>query len=104
MKTFTATQLNKSAQEVFAAAKDEGTVLIEHDRYSGVFAIVWNPQYSEAEVLGQIKAAKNLVEIGAGRKGRCDKELLVKVRAHIVNAQLSSPSEILALIDSHISN
>ena len=53
MKTFTATQLNKRPQEVFAAAKEDGTVLIEHDRYSGVFAIVWN---SEDEVLEQINS------------------------------------------------
>ncbi len=43
MKTFTATQLNKSPQEVFAAVKEDGSVLIEHDRYSGVFSIVWHP-------------------------------------------------------------
>ena len=42
MKTFTATHLNKHAQEVFAAAKEDGTVLIEHDRYGGgSFAIAW---------------------------------------------------------------
>ena len=40
MKTFTATRLNKSAQEVFAAAKEDGAVLIEHDRYKGSFAII----------------------------------------------------------------
>jgi len=56
MKAFSATHLNKHAQEVFAAAKEDGTVLIEHDRYpNGVFAIVWNPSYSEEEVLQQIK-------------------------------------------------
>jgi len=33
MRTFSATQLNKSAQEVFAAVKAEGVVLIEHSRY-----------------------------------------------------------------------
>lgn len=59
MKTFTATQLNKKPQEVFAAAKEDGTVLIEHDRYQGVFAIVWNKEYSEDEVLGHM-----LPEIG----------------------------------------
>ena len=36
MKTFTATHFNKHAQEVFAAAKDDGAVIIKHDRYSGV--------------------------------------------------------------------
>ena len=59
MKTFTATQLNKSPQEIFRAAKDNGTVLIEHDRYDGRFAIVWNPSYSEEEVLAQIQQAKS---------------------------------------------
>jgi hypothetical protein len=54
MKTFTATQLSKKPQEVFAAAKEDGTVLIEHDRYEGCFAIVWNKQYSEEEVLEQM--------------------------------------------------
>ena len=39
MKTFTATQLNKSPQEIFAAAKEDGDVLIEHDRHEGVFII-----------------------------------------------------------------
>ena len=56
MKTFTATHLNKHAQEVFAAAKEDGSALIEHDRYTGgVFAIVWNPDMSEEEMLKQIK-------------------------------------------------
>ena len=59
MKTFTATQLNKSPQEIFRAAKDNGTVLIKHDRYDGCFAIVWNPSYSEEEVLAQIQQAKS---------------------------------------------
>lgn len=36
MKTFTATHLNKHAQEVFAAAKEDGGVYIKHDRYPGV--------------------------------------------------------------------
>jgi hypothetical protein len=54
MKTFTATQLNKKPQEVFAAAKEDGTVLIEHGRYSGRFAIVWNKEYSEVEVAEQL--------------------------------------------------
>jgi len=34
MKTFSATHLNKHAQEVFAAARKDGEVSIEHDRYS----------------------------------------------------------------------
>jgi len=56
MKTFTATHLNKHAQEVFAAAKDDGSVIIEHSNYfGGVFAIVWNPDMSEEEMLKQIK-------------------------------------------------
>ena len=33
MKTFTATQLNKKPQEVFAAVKEDGAVEIKHDRY-----------------------------------------------------------------------
>ena len=39
MKTFSATHLNKHAQEVFAAAKD-GPVFIQHDRYAGGFTIM----------------------------------------------------------------
>ncbi len=39
MKTFTATHLNKHAQEVFAAAKEDGGVNIKHDRYKGGFII-----------------------------------------------------------------
>ena len=35
MKTFSATQLNKSAQEVFAAVNEDGAVEIKHDRYPG---------------------------------------------------------------------
>ena len=51
MKTFSATHLNKHAQEVFAAAKD-GPVLIRHDRYTGgVFTIVWNRNHSMEEIL-----------------------------------------------------
>ena len=33
MKTFTATHLNKHAQEVFAAVDKDGSVEIKHDRY-----------------------------------------------------------------------
>lgn len=64
MKTFTATQLNKKPQEVFAAAKEEGTVLIEHDRYNGVFAIVWNKSYSEDEVSGHMLPEVGDITIG----------------------------------------
>jgi len=40
MKTFSATHLNKHAQEVFAAAKDDGMANINHDRYPNhVFVI-----------------------------------------------------------------
>ena len=46
MKTFTATHLNKHAQEVFAAAKD-GPVLIEHDRYEDRFIILQEGVVSE---------------------------------------------------------
>ena len=43
MKTFTATQLNKKPQEVFSAAKKEGSAFIDHDRHSnGFFSIVWH--------------------------------------------------------------
>ena len=59
MKTFTATQLNKAPQEIFAAAKEDGSVLIEHGRYDGVFAIVFNPNYTEEEVLQQMRDFKN---------------------------------------------
>ena len=33
MKTFTATQLNKKPQEVFAAVMEDGEARIKHDRY-----------------------------------------------------------------------
>ena len=59
MKTFTATHLNKHAQEVFAAAKDDGSVVIEHSNYfGGVFAIVWNPDIS----MDDVKSAANLMD------------------------------------------
>ena len=75
MKTFSATHLNKHAQEVFDEVKEYGTAVIEHDRYrGGVFAIVWNPDFSEEEVLAQIKRARYLEEVGAGKKNRGDKD------------------------------
>jgi len=43
MKEFTATHLNKHAQEVFAAAKDDGSVCIQHDRYEGGFTMRYQP-------------------------------------------------------------
>lgn len=53
MKTFPATHLNKHAKEVFAAAREDGSVVIEHNGYfGGVFAIVWNPQRLIEEVQG----------------------------------------------------
>ena len=58
MKTFTATQLNKKPQEVFAAAKEDGGVYIKHDRYSGVqfmltlAAIPRNDPYKYDSVMG----------------------------------------------------
>lgn len=39
MKTFTATQLNKAPQEIFAAAKEDGTAYIKHDRHGGGFTL-----------------------------------------------------------------
>ena len=48
MKTFTATHLNKHAQEVFAAAKDS-PVFIEHSRYEGGFII----EHVKAFVFGE---------------------------------------------------
>ena len=39
MKTFTATQLNKKPQEVFAAVKEDGEACIKHDRYKDGFII-----------------------------------------------------------------
>ena len=52
MKTFSATHLNKHAQEVFAAAKDDGSVVIEHSNYfGGVFAIVWNPEIPSFKIV-----------------------------------------------------
>lgn len=56
MKTFTATHFNKHPQDVYTAAKEDGTVLIEHDRYEGRFAIVWNRDYSEDEALEKINS------------------------------------------------
>ncbi len=59
LKTFTATHLNKHAQEVFAAAKDDGHVLIEHSNYfGGVFTIVWNPYIS----MDDIKTAAEMMD------------------------------------------
>jgi len=56
MKTFTATHLNKHSKEVFHAAKEDGSVVIEHYGYlGGVFAIVWNADMSEEEMLKQIR-------------------------------------------------
>ena len=56
MKTFTATQLNKEPTQVFDEAKEYGSTVIKHDRYrGGVFAIVWNPDFTEEEVLAAIK-------------------------------------------------
>ncbi len=50
MKTFTATHLNKHAQEVFAAARDE-PVYIEHDRFSnGAFVLVWHDEITFDDV------------------------------------------------------
>jgi len=65
IKTFTATHLNKHAQEVFAAARDDGAVVIDHSsHYGGVFAIVWNPDFSEEEVLQQMRDYEPLTEQG----------------------------------------
>jgi len=46
LKTFTATQLNKSPQEIFAAAKD-GTVMIEHSRHPEGFIIMPRDAYTD---------------------------------------------------------
>ena len=55
MKTFTATQLNKSPQDIFDAAKEDGSALIEHSRYrKGVFAIAWNPDVVTMPEAGDI--------------------------------------------------
>jgi hypothetical protein len=55
MKSFTATQLNKAPQEIFAAAKEDGAIEIKHDRFNGgVFAIVWNEQQSLADMAEQL--------------------------------------------------
>lgn len=40
MKEYTATRLNKSAQEVFAAAKEDGAVEIKHNRYAKPFTLL----------------------------------------------------------------
>jgi len=48
MKKFTATQLNKSAQEVFAAVNEEGVVEIKHNRYPDkIFVISSIVNYSD---------------------------------------------------------
>lgn len=73
MKTFTATQLNKSPQEVFAAAKEDGKALIEHDRYmGGRFAIVWNKDFSKGDQLIQAKYSKHLADVAQGLANRFD--------------------------------
>ncbi len=40
MKTFTATQLNKAPQEIFAAARHDGVVEINHSRYPDIRFII----------------------------------------------------------------
>ena len=63
MKTFTATHLNKHAKDVFHAAKEDGSVVIEHYGYlGGVFAIVWNPDMAEDEMLKQITEAAEILD------------------------------------------
>ena len=53
MKTFSATHLNKHAQEVFAAAKEDGNTVINHDRYpNGNFVISYisvDEMYADAD-------------------------------------------------------
>jgi len=61
MKTFTATHLNKHAQEVFDEVKEYGSAAIEHDRYrGGVFAIVWNPDMAEDEMLLKLSGGTSI--------------------------------------------
>jgi hypothetical protein len=67
MKTFTATQLNKNAQQVFAAADKDGSVKINHDRYPGkVFIVETRERGMAAEDLiikpsDTLKARKKLI-------------------------------------------
>ena len=45
MKTFSATHLNKHAQEVFAAVVRDGSVMIKHDRYHDKTIIITAKEY-----------------------------------------------------------
>ena len=62
LKTFTATHLNKHAQEVFAAAKDDGGAMIKHDHFkSGRFIITWEKSYAgHAKELHQVQHQRHL--------------------------------------------
>ena len=62
IKTFTATHLNKHAQEVFAAAKD-GPVMIKHDRYQQPF-IIRSSHNGALECVVRIEEAFNSEIIG----------------------------------------
>lgn len=66
MKTYTATQLNKSPQEVFAAAIKDGAVAIEHGRHPGIMFnitaeecevvhIVYKPKHMQSPVMPEAK-------------------------------------------------
>ena len=71
MKTFTATHLNKHAQEVFAAAKDDGSVVIDHSNYyGGAFAIVWNPDISFDDVKAAA-AIMDSIDVNGDKDGGC---------------------------------
>ena len=61
MKTFTATQLNKKPQEVFAAAKEDGEVCIRHDRYpDNLFVIKLRPSAAIQKAGGVFNRFKGL--------------------------------------------
>lgn len=67
MKTFTATHLNKHAQEVFAAAKD-GPVMIEHDRYEGAFTISHLPPLKAVSPINEIQEWDSCVVYEVGQR------------------------------------
>ena len=61
MKTFTATQLNKKPQEVFAAVKEDGEACIKHDRYAdNLFVIKLRPSVAIQKAGGVFNKHKRL--------------------------------------------
>jgi len=59
MKTFSATHLNKHAQEVFAAVAKDGWVTIKHDRYPENDIILMHRAKPKAERLKELEAERD---------------------------------------------